>query len=292
MLRNIELNRDNVLFLALVAGLSTLAVQLYLFELKVFTPLSPLFRRHPPYSYTFNEYVPLAIILLMLMWIKMGRLRRKKEDITHPMNLKTIALILVGSVLVVLILFRVWDVVAMLAHPHDINDIFIESRAEIWMHVFFFCVLSLFLFGFFTISYGLKGLKTMFIPAIFPAFYTFNTDIVVYADVIPSLSVFYPIYQFILELGRWETVAVGSLLNTFGVKASVYTSTFPYRVMMGGTVYLVDLPCIGWEGITAYTIIFLIFISELEIRNRTKVFWATLGSVSYTHLTLPTKRIV
>jgi exosortase/archaeosortase family protein len=277
MLRKIELRRDHLILLTLVAGLSTLAIQLYLFNLKLFTPLSPLFRLHPPYTAIFNEYTPLAITLLLLIWIKMGRLRKNEDSKIPTINLKIGILIIVGTVFAFLILFRVWDLIAMLTHPHNINQIFIESDAEIVMHIFLFCSLSFILLGFFTISDGLKGLKTMIIPSLIPAIYIFNTDVVLYANQNTSFSIFHPIYQFILEFGRFETLVVGGLLNIFGVKTMVFAKAFPYRIILGGASYVVDLPCIGWEGVVGYTIIFLVLLSDFEISNKMKIFWSALG---------------
>lgn len=277
MFRQLEVRRDHLLLLTLTAGLFTLAIQLFLFDLKQFTPLSPLFRLHPPYTAIFNEYTPLAITLLILIWLKIGRLQTTGDGKIPFIPLKTSIPIVFSAILTFLLLFRVWDLVAMLTHPHNVDAIFIESGAEILMHVFLFCALSCILVGFFVISDGLNGLKTMILPSLIPAFYVFNTDVILYANQSSGFVIFHPIYQFILEVGRFETWAVGGLLNAFGVKTLVYASAFPYRIILGGTSYVVDLPCIGWEGVIGYTIIFLVLLSDFEISNKMKIFWGVLG---------------
>ncbi|UCG55053.1 MAG: exosortase/archaeosortase family protein [Dehalococcoidia bacterium] len=277
MLRKMELRRDYLILLSIAAGFSTLAIQLYLFELKLFTPLSPLFRLHPPYMAIFNEYTPLAITLLLLIWIKIGRLRTNKDSKIASINLKISSLIIASTIFSFLILFRVWDLVAMLTHPHNINDIFIESGVETMMRIFLFSAVSLILLMIFWISNGLNGLKTMILPSLIPAFYIFNTDVVLYANQNSSFFIFQPIYQFILEFGRFETLVVGGLLNIFGVKTLVFANAFPYRIILGGASYVIDLPCIGCEGVVGYTIIFLVLLSDFEISNKMKIIWATLG---------------
>jgi len=277
MLINKQLNRNKIFLLALLASLVTITLQLYLFDLELFSSLSSLFLRYPPYISLFNEFAPLGITLLALVWMKMGRLTKREG---RPMTVLPATLILLGSVLIALILFRGWDIIAMVSHPYNVDlSISIESRvqAEIWMRIFFFSTLSVVLLVFFTVHYGRNGLKTLFLPAMIPAFYTFNTDIIVYANIIPSFSIFSPIYNFIIEFGRILTLALGGIFSTFGIQNSVYVNRFPYSVIMGGVVYIINLPCIGWEGVVGYTLIFLIFISDLEIGNKMKIFWAITG---------------
>lgn len=274
MQRKIILHRDKLLLLTLSTGLLALSLLLYLFSIGVFTSLSSLFRLHPPYLAMFNEYTPLAVILLVLVWVKMARLTAESNNVV---SFRLAALTIVFFVLVALLFYRFWDVTAMLAYPYNVNDMFINNNAEIWMRIFFFSSLSLILLGFFAVPYGLKGLKTMFVAIIIPAFYTFNTDVVVHANNVASFSIFYPIYNFILEVGKFETLAISNLLSLFNIRNVVSVRNFPYRIMMGGTNYLINMPCIGWEGITGYTIIFLAFMFELDISNRMKILWAVLG---------------
>jgi exosortase/archaeosortase family protein len=46
---------------------------------------------------------------------------------------------------------------------------------------------------------------------------------------------------------------------------------------MGGSIYIVDLPCIGWEGIVGYSIIFMNFLVEIVTKNRMRILWAVFG---------------
>lgn len=274
MLRNIQLERNKVILLTLVVGFVALALLLYLYSERVLVPLSVLFLRHPPFFPILNEYVPIAAILLVLTWVKIERIGGGKGKL---IDLHVSVLVIVFFLLIVLAVFRVWDVVAMITYPYDVDALLGRNHAEIWMNIFFYFALSGVLLGFFVLSFGLKALKSTFVIPFIPAFYTFNTNMVLYADKIPSFSVFYPIFLFVQELGRVETLAVSGLLNALNIRNTVYAQNFPYSLMIGGTRYVIGLPCIGWEGIVAYTIILVAFITELDVSYRMKIFWSVLG---------------
>jgi len=269
------LERKTVFLLVMMVAMIALAVQFYLIESELFTPLSPVLRLPGYTSGLLNEYIPLSLTIYVLIWIKMRRLGGDRKE---KMSLAMSVLTLVSSVLAIIILLRLVDMSVMIAYA-DIRSPQETLDAMIWVHFIFYCLFSLILFGASALFFGLKGFKTLFTTSIIPAFYTLNADLIMRADRFPVLGVLYPFYLLILAFGRFETIAVGGLLNLLGMNAKVYADTFPYRIIVGNSIYLVDMPCIGWEGVMGYTIIFLNLMVEIEKKNKMRVLWGFIGFI-------------
>jgi exosortase/archaeosortase family protein len=207
----------------------------------------------------------------MLVWIKKDRFKDDKEE---TVGIIFVALILLCSILATTVLLRVEDAYAMLTHPDALGP---TIPSWVWTRVIFYSSLSLLLIGISVLFYGKRGLWILLATAIIPAFYVFNNDMVVNATKIPSLAFLSPIYYFIINYGRLQTMIIGELLNLFGVEALVYCDVFPFGIIMEGGMYLVDLPCIGWEGLVGYSIIFVNFMVEIVPEKRMRVIWGILG---------------
>jgi exosortase/archaeosortase family protein len=205
------------------------------------------------------------------MWIKKGRFDKKKDE-TDSILFTLLAILC--SVLATSILLRVEDVYAMITHPYALGP---TVPSWVWTRVTFYSSLSLVLFIIPALFYGKRGLWIVLPTAIIPVFYSFNNDIVLNATKIPSLAFLSPIYYLIINFGKLETMVIGGLLNLFGIHASVNISSFPCSIIMGGSIYLVDLSCIGWEGLVGYTIIFMNFLVEIEKKIRMRILWVILG---------------
>jgi exosortase/archaeosortase family protein len=207
----------------------------------------------------------------MLIWLKKGRFTKNTDERD---SLVFTLLTIVCSILATSILLRVEDAYAMVTHPYALGP---TVPSWVWTRVTFYSILSLVLLIIPAVFYGKKGVWVLLATAIIPAFYTFNNDMVVNATKIPALAFLSPLYYFIINFGKLETIVIGGLLNLFGVTASVNTATFPCSILMGGSIYLVDLPCIGWEGLVGYSIIFMNFLVEFVTETRMRIVWAVLG---------------
>ncbi len=258
----------------MASALLALVAQLYLFELEISVPISPVFRSWGFITRLFSEFAPICLSIIMLVWIKKGRLDKSKDG---KDGIPFVTFTILCSVLAILILLRVEDAYAMITHPYATATTVDVINAWVWTRVIFYSLLSLLLIGLSALFYGKRGLWILLATSIIPVFYTFNNDMVVNATKLPSLAFLSPIYYFIISFGKLETIVIGGLLNLFGVPALVNANIFPYSIIMGGTVYLVDLPCIGWEGVVGYSIIFTNFMVEIVTENRMRVLWVILG---------------
>jgi exosortase/archaeosortase family protein len=268
-----ELRKRHVFVLSLLSSLTTLAVLFYLYETKSLVILSPPLDLSEGYfeSILF-EYLPLAMAILVLVWLRLESIGGGDEKMS---TVKAILVVTV-SALATFAAFRVLDLVFMVMYPNQLSTVEL-TFSYVWIHATYFGLFSMILFVTSTVSFELKGIKSLFTIYIIPAFYALNADLVMTSNKIPALSILYPVYVLILEIGKYEVLALGWLLNALGFTTIIYTNVFPYRLIMGGTMYSVDLPCIGWEGFVIYTIIFLNLIMYIEKENKQRLIWWGLG---------------
>ena len=184
-----EYIRDTIFFLAVVLVLLSLVIQLYLFKEELMVPLSPVFRDTNFTTRLFSEFTPLCLSMILLIWIKKERFEDREDKIDTALAILSV----LCSVVVLTIVLRVEDILAMIMYPYALGPT-IPSR--VWTRVVFYGSISLVLLITPLIFYGKKGLRSMFVTAIIPAFYTFNNDMVVNATKLSSLAFLYPIYSF------------------------------------------------------------------------------------------------
>jgi exosortase/archaeosortase family protein len=266
-----EFSRSSTFFISISSALVALVVQLFIYEVGISIPLSPVFRSTGFNTRLISEFTPICLSIILLIWIKKEKFDKNKEK---KVSMLFVILTLLCSVLATIILLRAEDAYAMITHPYALGP---TIPSWVWTRVIFYSLLSLQLLVISVLFYGKRGLWILLPTSIIPVFYVFNNDMVVNATKIPSLAFLHPIYSFILNFGKLETLIVGGVLDLFGVKSIVNTNSFPYSIIMGGSMYLVDLPCIGWEGIVGYTIIFMNFMVEIVTENRMRILWAILG---------------
>lgn len=200
----------------MIVGVSFLAliVQLYMIDVGLTVPISPVFNSTGYISRLLSESAPLCLSIMILVWLKRSRIGSTNDQkLAKPV----VFLLSLCSLLGTAVLLRAEDTYAMVSFPYGLGP---TIPSWVWTRVVFYFSLSMMLFMIPVLFFGIKGLIILLPTAIIPAFYTFNNDMVVNATKVASLTFLYPIYLAIVEFGRLETWAIeGSLLNLFGTKA-------------------------------------------------------------------------
>jgi len=274
-LRKIDTKR--IFILTSISIISTLAILFALILSDIYVPLVHTLDNKLIINAVIYEFLPIGFMIIVLLIIRMKDIEIKKIKYYGVIE---IAVAILTAVLSMFVLFRAIDVIMMLVFSSNIYSHGSMRRfTEVSFRIIFYTVLSLILLFIAGLFFKKKGLVTFFPIYIIPIFYTFNADVIMRASEFSIFSFFYPVYQFILEFGRLETQLVGSILNFVNIKTIVNVGRFPYSLFCGNTLYLIDLPCIGWEGIMGYTIIFLNLIIFIEPRNKRRLIWGILGTI-------------
>jgi exosortase/archaeosortase family protein len=260
---------------SIIAASLALILNLVFILTNVYTPLSDALNSPNYISAILNEFVPIAFMIGILFYLKMSQI--KLETVRRYSALETVSIIAV-VVSCILVVFRSMDIVMMRGFA-TYSQGPMRGFTQVSFHILFYYVFCLSIFTITAFFVNKKDLK-LFIPVlIIPAFYSLNADILLKAPQYNALSFFAPFYQFVLAFGKIETMIVGSLLNLINFRAIIYTNSFPFRLLMGSAFYLIDLPCIGWEGLMGYSIIFLNLLMDFEDNNKMRLFWGVLGFV-------------
>lgn len=261
--------------LILISTFSTISLSFVLSIFKVYHPVSYTLSNIDYVTAVLYEFFPLTFMIVLLIIFKLNRI---KIENNRTFDLIDISVILTITILSTIALFRALDVGIMVLFPSSIYSHGYWLRfTEIVYRILFYSSLSIILGIIVGGSLRINGLKTLLPIYIIPFFYTFNADIIMRANDYALFSVFTPLYQLIIEFGKFQTTFIGSLLNFLNFKASVFTQTFPFILIVANTVYSIDLPCIGWEGLIGYTIIFLNLIIDFEKSNKMRLIWGILG---------------
>lgn len=242
-----------------------------------YIPLSRTLANVEYVSGTLYRFLPLAFMMSILFISKLNKVENENTKRYTALNLGLTTLIAIFSIIV---LFRVLDIGMMLLFSSSsYSQGTLRRFASISFQIIFFFSVSLVLLLTSGVFFKKNGLQTFFPIYIIPAFYSFNADLIMRANLFDAFSFFYPAYQFILEFGKIETMLVGALLNLLNFNAVVSTGTFPFRLILRNAIYSIDLPCIGWEGIMGYSIIFLNLLLDLENNTKMRLIWGLLGLI-------------
>lgn len=271
----ITLNIKKMYVLVLILFFSVISLHFALIIGGVYTPLSHTLNNAKWISGITYEFLPMALMIFILFLSKLDNIEIKNTE--HYSTFKIGAIISI-AVLSAVLVFRAMDFVMMIVFSSTIYAREMMLRfSELSFHILFYNLLSVILIIITALFFGKSGLKKFLPVMIIPAFYSLNADLIMGSNKFPALSFFKPLYQSIIEFGKMETMFIGSFLNFLNFKVFVSTQTFPFTLIMGGIIYLVDLPCIGWEGIMAYTIIFINLLVDIEKSNKKRLIWGVLG---------------
>lgn len=264
------------MFLIVIISLfSAISFHFALIIWNIYVPLSHTLNNPAYISAILYEFVPIALMISVLFLFRLNKIKIEKEKNYDVIGLIVIVVTVAFSVV---ILLREIDTTLMVMFPTGMFLHGTERRfVSISFHILFYSLLSVVLMVVVALFFKRRGLKTFLPIYIIPAFYTLNADLIMRAGEYAAFSLFYPIYQLILEFGKLETIFVVSLLNLLNVPASFSIETFPFKLMLQNNLYLIDLPCIGWEGIMGYSIIFVNFILDIEKNNKMRLVWSVLG---------------
>lgn len=274
-LKQVALNVKGLFILTIVTIFSVLSILFTLIILNFYKPVSYTLNSSLGIMGVLYEFLPLAFMICILFLFKINKIKTEKAK---HFGIIEIGIILGLVVFCIIVLFRIVDVSMMVMFATYSHDVWL-AFSNVSFRILFYNLLSLILIITIALFFNKNGLKTFFSVLIIPAFYSLNADLILTASKIPALSFFYPVYQFILEFGRMETQVITSLLNLLNFNAVCNTLSFPYTLLMGNQFYLIDLPCIGWEGIMGYSIIFVNLVLDFEISNKMKLIWSVLGLI-------------
>lgn len=270
-----KLDTKRMFILTSISIVSTLSIIFALILSDIYVPLVHTLNNKPIINSIIYEFLPIGFMIIVLLIIRMKDVEIKNNKYYGVIELAAVILI---AMLSMFVFFRAVDVIMMLIFSSTIYSSGSMLRfTEVSFHIIFYTALSFILLVTAGVFFKKKGLISFFPIYIIPIFYTFNADVIMRASEFSLFSFFYPVYQFILEFGRLETQLVGSILNFFNIETVINVGRFPYSLFCGNTLYFVDLPCIGWEGIMGYTIIFLNLIIFIEPRNKRRLIWGILG---------------
>lgn len=270
-----DIKKTFILVIVLLFSVISLCFILIIYDF--YHPLSRTINNAEYISGNLYGFLPLAFMMSILFISKLNRIKNEKNKRYDRIELGIIILVVLFSIIA---LFRVIDIGMMVMFGSSFFSRGPLRRfASVSFHILFYFSLSIILLFTSGLFFRKNGLKAFFPIYIIPSFYSLNADLIMRSNEYAAFSFFYPVYQFILEFGRMETIFIGALLNLFNFKAAVFTGTFPYRLILGGTFYSINLPCIGWEGIMGYTIIFLNFLIDIEKNNKMRLIWGVLGLI-------------
>ncbi|MBA7494789.1 hypothetical protein ES702_05366 [subsurface metagenome] len=276
MLLQWKLNIKKVFILVLVSIFSALSLHFVLIILNVYSPLSQNLHNPTHVSEYLYEFLPLALMIFVLFLFKLNRIKDEKIKSYNAIEIGVIITIVVFSIIAV---FRFIDICIMIMFATYSYESSMFGTTLVAFHILFYNILSLILLITIVKFFNKDGLKTFLPVLIIPAFYSLNADLIMRATEYSALSFFTPCYNFILEFGRIGILFIGWFLNLFNFGAVVFTETFPFKMFLGGTIYLIDLPCIGWEGLMGYTIIFLNLMVDIEKSKKMRLIWGVLGLI-------------
>jgi exosortase/archaeosortase family protein len=273
----LTLDKKTTFIIVVVSLFSLLSLHLALIYSGIYTPISHTLDNADYVSGILYEFLPLAFMISILLYLKLDTYEIENDKHFDKFGFGVIISVIV---LFVIILFRVIDSTLMITFAGSTYFYGLNRKfTAISFHILFYSALSIILLTVVGLFFNKKGLKTLLPIYIIPIFYSLNADLILKSNVYAPFSVFYPVYQFILEFGRIETLFIDSFLKLFSFNVTVFVKTFPYRLFLGSTIYSIDLPCIGWEGIMGYTIIFLNFLTDLVKSNKMRLFWGVLGLI-------------